>query len=50
MLPQPGDLGDIKVIELKVGKVLSLDIPSVLLNVWKIKHEKHVVRFEVAEL
>jgi len=50
LLPQPGHLGDVKVIELEVGKVLSLDVPRVLLNFWKIEDEKQAMRFEIAKL
>jgi hypothetical protein len=50
LLPQPRHLDDIKIIEVEIGQILSLDKPCVLCNFWKIEHKKHVVRFEVPKL
>jgi hypothetical protein len=50
LLSQPRHLGDIEVVEWKVGEILGLDIPRILFNIRQIKDKKEVVRLEVAEL
>jgi hypothetical protein len=50
LLSQPRHLGDVEIIQLKVGEIVSPDIPRILFNISKIKDKKQVMRLEVPKL